>query len=65
MFIQECPEYSAYGTPLFFCDDWLNMYLDKYPMQNGPDTHHQGTNEITCSDYRFVYIGTKGLSVMR
>ncbi|WOG95341.1 hypothetical protein DCAR_0414656 [Daucus carota subsp. sativus] len=59
-FVKEYPEYSAYRTPLFFCDDWLNMYLDKYPMQNGPDTHHQGTNEITCSDYRFVYIGTKG-----
>lgn len=64
IFIQEYPDYCAYKTPLFFCDDWLNLYLDKYPMQNDPNTHHQETNEITCSDYRFVYIGTKGLSVM-
>ncbi|XP_074350034.1 arginine-specific demethylase JMJ20 isoform X2 [Apium graveolens] len=59
-FVKEYPDYSAYETPLFFCDDWLNLYLDKYPMHNDPNTHHQGTNEITCSDYRFVYMGTKG-----
>ncbi|KAE9467408.1 hypothetical protein C3L33_00672, partial [Rhododendron williamsianum] len=26
---KEYPEYLAYTTPLFFRDDWLNLYLDK------------------------------------
>nr|GMC48275.1 jmjC domain-containing protein 4 isoform X1 [Ipomoea batatas] len=56
---QEYPEYVAYKTPLHFCDDWLNLYLDKYRMHNDPDTYNEG-NEISCSDYRFVYIGSKG-----
>lgn len=59
-FVKEYPDYSAYETPVFFCDDWLNLYLDKYPLHNDPNTHQQVTNEITCSDYRFVYMGTKG-----
>ncbi|XP_031119088.1 2-oxoglutarate and iron-dependent oxygenase JMJD4 isoform X2 [Ipomoea triloba] len=58
-FVKEYPEYVAYKTPLHFCDDWLNLYLDKYRMHNDPDTYNEG-NEISCSDYRFVYIGSKG-----
>lgn len=30
-------------------------------MHNDPDAY-QETNIISCSDYRFVYIGAKGLS---
>ncbi|CAH9127882.1 unnamed protein product [Cuscuta epithymum] len=58
-FVKEFPEYIAYKTPLHFCDDWLNLYLDKYRMHTDPDIYNQG-NEISCSDYRFVYIGPKG-----
>ncbi|XP_027167362.1 jmjC domain-containing protein 4 [Coffea eugenioides] len=58
-FVKEYPEYCAYRTPLFFCDDWLNMYLDKYDMHTDPDSY-QKENEISCSDYRFVYMGPKG-----
>ncbi|XP_019153066.1 PREDICTED: jmjC domain-containing protein 4 isoform X2 [Ipomoea nil] len=58
-FVKEYPEYIAYKTPLHFCDDWLNLYLDKYRMHNDPDIYNEG-NEISCSDYRFVYIGSKG-----
>lgn len=58
---QEYPEYTAYTTPLFFHDDWLNLYLDYHRMHKDPDTYKE-TNEICCSDYRFVYMGAKGLS---
>ncbi|XP_040987059.1 2-oxoglutarate and iron-dependent oxygenase JMJD4 isoform X1 [Juglans microcarpa x Juglans regia] len=58
-FVKEYPEYLAYTTPLFFCDDWLNLYLDNYRMHKDPDTY-QANNEIGCSDYRFVYMGAKG-----
>ncbi|KAL2936120.1 JmjC domain-containing protein 4 [Bienertia sinuspersici] len=57
-FVKEYPEYEAYVTPLFFNDDWLNLYLDKYRLHNDPD--YQERNEISCSDYRFVYMGPKG-----
>lgn len=57
-FIKEYPEYKAYMTPLFFNDDWLNLYLDQYRMHNDPD--YPERNEISCSDYRFVYMGPKG-----
>lgn len=30
-------------------------------MHKDPDTY-QENNEISCSDYRFVYMGAKGLS---
>jgi hypothetical protein len=30
-------------------------------MHKDPDTY-QANNEISCSDYRFVYMGAKGLS---
>ncbi|XP_057459751.1 arginine-specific demethylase JMJ20 isoform X2 [Actinidia eriantha] len=58
-FVKEYPEYLAYTTPLFFRDDWLNLYLDKYRMH---ENHHtcQEKNEICSSDYRFVYMGAKG-----
>lgn len=59
---QEYPEYCAYKTPLFFSDDWLNMYLDKYRMHTDPDSY-QEKNEISCSDYRFVYMGAKGWGI--
>ncbi|KAL3512790.1 hypothetical protein ACH5RR_025507 [Cinchona calisaya] len=58
-FVKEYPEYHAYETPLLFRDDWLNLYLDKYHMHTDPDSY-QETNEISCSDYRFVYMGPKG-----
>ncbi|XP_021733579.1 jmjC domain-containing protein 4-like [Chenopodium quinoa] len=57
-FVKEYPEYKAYETPLFFNDDWLNLYLDQYRMHDDPD--YQERNEICCSDYRFVYMGPKG-----
>lgn len=57
-FVKEYPEYVAYSTPLFFSDDWLNLYLDEYHMHNDPD--YQERNEVSCSDYRFVYMGPKG-----
>ncbi|KAG5536941.1 hypothetical protein RHGRI_024390 [Rhododendron griersonianum] len=56
---KEYPEYLAYTTPLFFRDDWLNLYLDKYRMHEDPETDKE-KNEICCSDYRFVYMGEKG-----
>ncbi|KAK0586374.1 hypothetical protein LWI29_005831 [Acer saccharum] len=58
-FVKEYPEYLAYRTPQIFCDDWLNLYLDSYHMHTEPDTY-QKDNEISCSDYRFVYMGAKG-----
>ncbi|XWS60774.1 hypothetical protein CRYUN_Cryun07bG0065900 [Craigia yunnanensis] len=58
-FVKEYPEYLAYRTPLFFTDDWLNLYLDNYRMHDDPNTY-QGNNDISCSDYRFVYMGAKG-----
>ncbi|CAA0820923.1 2-oxoglutarate (2OG) and Fe(II)-dependent oxygenase superfamily protein [Striga hermonthica] len=58
-FVKEYPDYIAYTTPIFFLDDWLNLYLDKYAMHDDPDSY-QETDEISCSDYRFVYMGSKG-----
>ncbi|KAK4437293.1 2-oxoglutarate and iron-dependent oxygenase JMJD4 [Sesamum alatum] len=58
-FVKEYPEYVAYRTPIFFLDDWLNLYLDKYRMHDNPDSY-QERNEVSCSDYRFVYMGAKG-----
>ncbi|KAF3642436.1 hypothetical protein T459_33420 [Capsicum annuum] len=58
-FVKEYPEYNAYRTPMDFSDDWLNFYLDKFRMHNDPDTYSE-RNEISCSDYRFVYMGSKG-----
>lgn len=59
---QEYPEYVAYRTPLIFCDDWLNMYLDHFRLHKDPESY-QKDNDICCSDYRFVYMGAKGLSI--
>ncbi|KAL6524504.1 hypothetical protein OROHE_016175 [Orobanche hederae] len=58
-FVKEYPDYVAYTTPMFFLDDWLNLYLDKYSMHDDPESY-QERNEISCSDYRFVYVGSKG-----
>ncbi|XP_061362962.1 arginine-specific demethylase JMJ20 isoform X2 [Gastrolobium bilobum] len=58
-FVKEYPDYVPYVTPLFFCDDWLNMYLDNFRMHTDSDTYQQN-KEICCSDYRFVYMGMKG-----
>ncbi|WCJ36106.1 2-oxoglutarate and iron-dependent oxygenase JMJD4 [Euphorbia peplus] len=58
-FVKEYPEYVAYKTPLLFCDDWLNLYLDHHHMHKSSDKY-QENEEISCSDYRFVYIGAKG-----
>lgn len=58
-FVKEYPAYTAYTTPLYFRDDWLNLYLDHYHMHEDPDTL-QSRDDISCSDYRFVYMGAKG-----
>lgn len=58
-FAKEYPEYVAYRTPLIFCDDWLNMYLDHFRLHKDPESY-QKDNDICCSDYRFVYMGAKG-----
>lgn len=58
-FVKEYPEYEAYSTPMFFCDDWLNFYLDNFRLHTDSDTDQQN-QEICCSDYRFVYMGVKG-----
>lgn len=58
-FVKEFPEYTAYTTPLYFRDDWLNMYLDHYHMHEDPDTYKK-RDDVSCSDYRFVYMGAKG-----
>ncbi|XP_012440382.1 arginine-specific demethylase JMJ20 isoform X2 [Gossypium raimondii] len=58
-FVKEYPEYQAYITPLFFTDDWLNLYLDNYHMHDDLDADRV-SNDISCSDYRFVYMGAKG-----
>lgn len=38
------------------------MYLDNYHMHNDPNIYSEN-NEISCSDYRFVYMGAKGLRI--
>ncbi|XP_024635274.1 2-oxoglutarate and iron-dependent oxygenase JMJD4 isoform X2 [Medicago truncatula] len=58
-FVKEYPEYVAYITPTFFCDDWLNLYLDNFRMNTHSGSDQQN-KEICCSDYRFVYMGVKG-----
>ncbi|KAG6589436.1 2-oxoglutarate and iron-dependent oxygenase JMJD4, partial [Cucurbita argyrosperma subsp. sororia] len=58
-FVKEYPNYAAYSTPHFVRDDWLNLYLDSYRMHRDPDSY-QEKDEISCSDYRFVYMGAKG-----
>lgn len=60
--LQEYPNYVAYTTSNFFVDDWLNLYLDSYRMHADND-NYQKMNEISCSDYRFVYMGAKGLII--
>lgn len=45
---------------MFFCDDWLNLYLDNFRMNAYSDSYQQN-KEICCSDYRFVYMGVKGV----
>ncbi|KAG6384783.1 hypothetical protein SASPL_153601 [Salvia splendens] len=57
--LREYPDYVAYSTPVFFLDDWLNLYLDKHHMHVDPESY-QERNEVNCSDYRFVYMGAKG-----
>ncbi|KAK7287544.1 hypothetical protein RIF29_00825 [Crotalaria pallida] len=38
---QEYPEYRAYITPVFFCDYWLNLYLDNFRMHSDSNTYQQ------------------------
>jgi len=56
---QEYPDYVAYETPVFFEDDWLNLYLDE------TCTKTQQEDGNGQSDYRFVYMGPKGRSDLR
>ncbi|KAI4326716.1 hypothetical protein MLD38_032000 [Melastoma candidum] len=58
-FVREYPDYEAYRTPLFFKDDWLNLYLDHYRMHEDSEARSE-TDDVSCSDYRFVYMGAKG-----
>ena len=58
---QEYPNYTAYKTPPLFSDDWLNIYLDHYQMHEDRE-NFQKYDQISCSDYRFVYMGGKGKS---
>ncbi|EFH42791.1 hypothetical protein ARALYDRAFT_332532 [Arabidopsis lyrata subsp. lyrata] len=58
-FVKEYPDYTAYQTPQLFSDDWLNIYLDSYQMHEDRDNFHK-YDQISCSDYRFVYMGGKG-----
>jgi hypothetical protein len=58
-FVKEYPDYVAYETPVFFEDDWLNLYLDE------TCTKAQQEDGNGQSDYRFVYMGPKGRSVPR
>ncbi|CAI8596236.1 unnamed protein product [Vicia faba] len=58
-FVKEYPDYVPYITPMFFCDDWLNLYLDNFRTNTYSDRDQQN-KEICCSDYRFVYMGVKG-----
>ncbi|CAK9273792.1 unnamed protein product [Sphagnum jensenii] len=53
-FVKEYPDYVAYETPVFFEDDWLNLYLDE------TCTKTQQEDGNGQSDYRFVYMGPKG-----
>ncbi|KAF3503123.1 hypothetical protein F2Q69_00040078 [Brassica cretica] len=57
--VQEYPNYTAYKTPPLFSDDWLNIYLDHYQMHEDRE-NFQKYDQISCSDYRFVYMGGKG-----
>ncbi|KAI5060603.1 hypothetical protein GOP47_0025023 [Adiantum capillus-veneris] len=56
-FVKDYPEYGPYSTPIFFMDDWLNLYLEHYQL-------HANEGEVETpgclSDYRFVYMGPKG-----
>ena len=54
-FVKEMPHYKAYRTPLYFCSDWLNEYLD---ISNVPP--RPSVQDFRKSDYKFVYIGPKG-----
>ncbi|XP_078428433.1 2-oxoglutarate (2OG) and Fe(II)-dependent oxygenase superfamily protein isoform X2 [Wolffia australiana] len=58
-FVKEYPAYVAYKTASFFRDDWLNIYLDHYGMQQGSNVQCD-QNDVKCSDYRFVYMGPEG-----
>ncbi|KAI5059889.1 hypothetical protein GOP47_0024309 [Adiantum capillus-veneris] len=55
-FVKDYPEYGPYSTPIFFMDDWLNLYLEHYQL-------HANEGEVETpgclSDYRFVYMGPK------
>lgn len=58
-FVKEYPDYTAYKTAQLFSDDWCNMYLDHYQMHEDRESF-QKYDQISCSDYRFVYMGGKG-----
>lgn len=59
-FVKEYPDYNAYTTPTFFLDDWLNLYLDTYRIHGIQGVDEGGECDVSCSDYRFVYMGPKG-----
>ncbi|XP_024025320.1 jmjC domain-containing protein 4 isoform X2 [Morus notabilis] len=45
-FVKEYPEYIAYTTPQFFCDDWLNLYLDNYRIHKDPDIYSEDNEAL-------------------
>ncbi|GLJ20856.1 hypothetical protein SUGI_0380260 [Cryptomeria japonica] len=59
-FVKEFPGYISYTTPKFFMDDWLNLYLDNFHMHGFQAVNAGSESEVSCSDYRFVYMGPKG-----
>lgn len=60
-FKQEYDHYIAYSTPSFFLGDWLNLHHDTHSVRNYSKEEFYN-DKISCSDYRFVYMGQKGSS---
>lgn len=54
-FVAEFPRYRAYECPVYFRDDWLNLYYDTLKCTSASDDTTADT-----SDYRFVYMGKAG-----
>ena len=69
-FASEHPNYTAYICPKYFEDDWINEWLldRKMKVEEGLDEEGNGrglnhgiqASEISCSDYRFFYLGPAG-----
>ena len=58
-FVKEYPHYYAYTSPTFFFDDWISLHLETYHIHGIQGIDEGGECDVSCSDYRFVYIGLK------